>query len=88
MWCPSFHLCVHAQAYLEHTDVVPRVHLCVHAQAYLEHTDVALHVRSVTLSFLTLASPCAVACTVPCGPPGPSVHGILQARILERVSMP
>ena len=31
---------------------------------------------------LTLCNP------VDCGPPGSSIHGILQARILERVAMP
>ena len=27
-------------------------------------------------------------CVTPCGPPGSSVHGILQARVLEGVAMP
>ena len=37
---------------------------------------------SVTQSYLTLCDP------VDCSPPGSSVHGILQARILEWVAMP
>ena len=37
---------------------------------------------SVTLTCLTLCDP------VDCGPPGSSVHGILQARILEWVAGP
>ena len=36
----------------------------------------------VTHSCLTLCDP------VDCSPPGSSVHGVLQARILERVAMP
>ena len=36
----------------------------------------------VTQMFLTLCDP------VDCSPPGSSVHGILQARILEWVAMP
>ena len=39
-------------------------------------------VRLVTQSCLTLCNP------VDCSPPGSSVHGILQARILEWVAMP
>ena len=31
---------------------------------------------------------CPTLCDPDCSPPGPSVHGILQARILERVAMP
>ena len=31
---------------------------------------------------------CLTLCDPDCSPPGPSVHGILQARILECVSMP
>ena len=49
--------------------------------------------------FLMMSSACAVLCLVPqshltlcdpvdCSPPGSSVHGILQARILEWVAMP
>ena len=37
---------------------------------------------SVTQSYLTLCD------HMDCGPPGSSVHGILQARILEWVAMP
>ena len=29
-----------------------------------------------------------LCCPMDCGPPGTSVHGILQARILERIAMP
>ena len=36
----------------------------------------------VTQSYLTLCDP------MDCNPPGSSVHGILQARILEWVAMP
>ena len=41
----------------------------------------AVHAKSPQLS-LTLGDP------VDCSPPAPSVHGILQARILEWVAMP
>ena len=41
-----------------------------------------LYVYLVTQSCLTLCNPMA------CRPPGSSVHGILQARILEWVAMP
>ena len=48
--------------------------------AYLDlHTVPA---SSVAQSWLTLCNPVA------CGPPDSSVHGILQARILEWVAMP
>ena len=40
-----------------------------------------LHVGSVTQSCLTLCDP------IDCGPPGSSVHGILQARRLEWVAI-
>ena len=40
-----------------------------------------LHAKSLQ-SYLTLCDP------VDCSPPGCSVHGILQARILEWVAMP
>ena len=42
----------------------------------------ALHVCSVPQSFPNLCDP------MDCSPPGPSVHGILQARILEWVAVP
>ena len=38
---------------------------------------------------LLLAQSCLTLCDpVDCSPPGSSVHGILQARTLERVGMP
>ena len=42
----------------------------------------ALHASSVTQSCPVLCNP------MDCSPPSSSVHGILQARILERVAMP
>ena len=59
-----------------------------------------IHYRKKTLCFLivvkhTRAVLCLVAQSCPthcdpmdCSPPGSSVHGILQARILERIAMP
>ena len=41
-----------------------------------------MHACSVTQSYLTLCHP------TDCSPPGSSVHGIVQARILEWVTMP
>ena len=41
-----------------------------------------VHASSVAQSYLTLCNP------MDCSPPDSSVHGILQARILERVAMP
>ena len=38
--------------------------------------------REVAQACLTLLDP------MDCSPPGPSVHGILQARVLEQVAMP
>ena len=46
------------------------------------HCTVHLPMCSVAQSWLTLCDP------MDCSPPGSSVHGILQARILEWVSMP
>ena len=50
-------------------------HVCVYACA-------CMCVRSVAQSHQTLCN------TMDCSPPGSSVHGILQARILEWVAMP
>ena len=41
-----------------------------------------LYVRAITQSYRTLGDP------MDCSPPGSSVHGILQARILEWVAVP
>ena len=54
-----------------------RTFICV-----LWDSGVRVCVCSVTHSCLTLCSPMV------CSPPGSSVHGILQARILEWVAMP
>ena len=49
------------------------------------HTDTCLH---SVLSARSL-QPCPTLCdSMDCSPPGSSVHGILQARILEWVAMP
>ena len=46
-----------------------------------KHTHTQISVSSVAQSCLTLCSP------VDCSPPGSSIHGILQARILEWVAI-
>ena len=43
---------------------------------------ILLSICSVAQLFPTLCKP------IDCSPPGPSVHGILQARILEQISIP
>ena len=42
-----------------------------------------------TLSYVLIAQSCPILCDfMDCSPPGSSVHGILQARILEWVAIP
>ena len=44
---------------------------------------------SLTYQFSSVAQSCLTLCdSMECRPPGSSVHGIFQARILERVAMP
>ena len=54
--------------------------MCVNIRVY-DFETVKVKVL-VIHSRLTLCDP------MDCGPPGSSVHGILQARILERIAMP
>ena len=48
--------------------------------------------RTVEINLCVCVCVCALSLTLcdppDCGPPGPSVHGISQARILERVAIP
>ena len=48
----------------------------------LVHSLLSVCVRVVAQSCLTLCDP------MDCSPPGSTVHGVLQARILEGVAMP
>ena len=59
------------------------------------HTDGERYLRASEwgpaqgLDIVYLTCPCSAVCDpMDCSPPGPSVHGILQARILEWVTMP
>ena len=47
------------------------------------------HYKSITVHTYMNAQSCPTLCNpMDCGPPGSSVHGILQARIMEWVAMP
>ena len=56
----------------------------------VQFLDLILDFIAVQLAVLRLvAQLCLTLCdTMDCSPPGSSVHGILQARILEWVAMP
>ena len=61
----------------------------------LSHTAGERHLRTSEhgpaqgLRIVYLTCPCSAVCDpMDCSPPGPSVGGILQARILEWVAMP
>ena len=52
-------------------------------QAYLRNLDLSLEVK------VTVAQSCPSLCDpVDCSPPGSSVHGIPQARVLEWAAIP
>ena len=48
----------------------------------------AVRYLQVTLLEVLVAHLCPALCTPDCSPPGSSVYGILQARILEWVAIP
>ena len=58
------------------------VSLCNHHHHHLQNLFIIVVKVSATQLYPTLYDP------VDCSPPGSSVHGILQARILEWVAMP
>ena len=80
MWehcCPAFTVFSQKQYPIAWMKVKDRCALCVH-----ETLLCVLRCAQLLQSCLTLCDP------MDCSPPGSSVHGILQARILEWVAMP
>ena len=61
----------------------------LHSQKDSKRWESKIHKTVVTLVHAKLLQSCLTLCDpMDCSPPGPSVHGILQARILEWVAMP
>ena len=61
----------------------------LHSQKDGKQWESKIHKTVITLVHAKLLQSCLTPCNpMDCSPPGPSVHGILQARILEWVAMP
>ena len=75
----SFAKPLHIFGYTSEQSALFYFHQCAH---YYSYKNMCVCVKSLQ-PCLTLATPWTV-----CSPPGSSVHGILQARILEQVAMP
>ena len=61
----------------------------LHSQKDGKQWESKIHKTVITLIHAKLLQSCLTPCNpMDCSPPGPSVHGILQARILEWVAMP
>ena len=63
-----------------------QIHICINVlkSMYIDiykYTTIGVHVYSASQSCLTLCNPMV------CSLPGSSIHGILQARILEQVAI-
>ena len=80
--CPLW-LCLHMGFCVRaHVCMCVHVHVCMCARMYVcVHVCVCVYDQSLSCVWL-YASPYGL-----CGPPGSSVHGILQARILEWVAI-
>ena len=71
-WPPHIHLDIHSYA-----------QKCIHAYMSIHiYPRIYLYIKCQLLSSVRLCDP------MDCNPPGSSVHGILQARILEWVAIP
>ena len=66
------------------------IYICVELNHFVVHQKLTQHCKStVCVCVLSLFQSCLTLCKpTDCSPPGPSVQGILQARILEWVAMP
>ena len=73
--CRHTHTHTHTHIYIH---IYMHTYICIHTHIY---TYICMCMCKVTQSYLTLCDP------VDCSPPGSSVHGILQARILEWIAM-
>ena len=57
-------------------------------QLYTRHSQVERSGMNLKLKFMMLMAVCSQSQIMGCSPAGSSVHGILQARLLEWVTMP
>ena len=58
-------------------------------EATSQQQQIKLLVTCIIIVLCLVTQPCLTLCDpMDCSPPGPSVHGILQAKILEWVAMP
>ena len=82
------HMNSHAHEHIGMYDVYPCV--CVHTCVYMDKcVYMCIHTWTHMHTGVLVTHPCLIVCDpMECSLPGSSVHGILQARILDRVAIP
>ena len=96
LWCSAFFMVQLSHPYIlvivNSTSVNIGVHVSFSimvSSGYMPSSGIAGSYNSFACIQAKLLQPCPTLCNpIDCNPPGSSVHGILQASILEWVSMP